>query len=559
MANKQTQQPEINLPVWMNKGEPLTLAHASKTWWSRVYDWLTFPLAQIDVDTCDEQLLDLLAYQRDITRFPGESLSLYRLRVKHAFINSQDAGSVKGFERIFERLDIGKIQQLERQLQYDWDVIVIRINDEQLSRGNDLMMRLVRQYGRTCRRYFFDVLNHATVYTHPGHFDCTTYYDRAKLALRPTAIIPDKTELWLLPGEEKTVHVQVLPEGVEDASFTATVDNAQCATLTHEDSTLTVKGLNFGQVTITLTTTVGGQTATITARVVSGAKVDIVFSSYSSPAFYIPATAESDLNPAWVDWGDGEVGQNYKLLALGTRGGYTAIDGQLTVGQTYTVTIYNSDTVAFGSAGVTNVQNRVVKLHQVAGQRTSLSYFLHDQKELTEIAENAFVYLNTSTLKDISYLLYHCKKVTRLPEGFLIGSVDIENAEGAFGGCGLTQLPKGFLKFASKLKNANYMLGSNPLTEIDSGMLGACAENLENISQILNNCNQLKTDINQIFNGKSYPKLIWLSTAFSGANKLTGEGMNFIAKVPNAKFTASTFKNCTSLSDYNEIPSSWKQ
>lgn len=171
--------PDPKLPVWMNRGEPLTLAHASKTWWQRVYSWLTWPLAQIDVDTCDEQLLTLLAYQRDISRFNGESLAAFRLRVKYAFVNAQDAGFKAGFERIFQRLNIGQIQQLERQLWLDFDVILIRINDEQLSRNNILMMALLRQYGRTCRRYFFDVLNQRTALVRPGRFDLDAGYHSA--------------------------------------------------------------------------------------------------------------------------------------------------------------------------------------------------------------------------------------------------------------------------------------------------------------------------------------------------------------------------------------------
>lgn len=171
--------PDPKLPVWMNRGEPLTLAHASKTWWQRVYSWLTWPLAQIDVDTCDEQLLTLLAYQRDISRFNGESLAAFRLRVKYAFVNAQDAGFKAGFERIFQRLNIGQIQQLERQLWLDFDVILIRINDEQLSRNNILMMALLRQYGRTCRRYFFDVLNQRRALVRPGRFDLDAGYHSA--------------------------------------------------------------------------------------------------------------------------------------------------------------------------------------------------------------------------------------------------------------------------------------------------------------------------------------------------------------------------------------------
>ncbi|EPN2803330.1 phage tail protein [Serratia marcescens] len=177
--------PDITLPTWMNKGEPLTLAHAAHIWWERVYDWLTFPLAQIDVDTCDEQLLSLLAYQRDINRFTDEPLTLFRLRVKHAFINAQDAGGKAGFARIFERLEIGEVQQLERQLQYDWDVILLRINDEQLERDNVLMMHLVRQYGRTCRRYFFDVLNSTREYIHPGEFGHDAEFYHARFTPEP--------------------------------------------------------------------------------------------------------------------------------------------------------------------------------------------------------------------------------------------------------------------------------------------------------------------------------------------------------------------------------------
>ncbi|HHH6314105.1 TPA: phage tail protein, partial [Escherichia coli] len=163
--------PEFPLPTWMNKGEPLTLAHSSHRYWEKVYSWLTWPLQQIDVDTCAEPLLNLLAYQRNITRFKGEPVSLFRLRVKHAFINAQDSGERAGFERIFKRLGVGDVKTLERQLQHDWDVILLRINDTQLSENNALMMQLVRQYGRTCRRYFFQVINTTTARLTAGTFD----------------------------------------------------------------------------------------------------------------------------------------------------------------------------------------------------------------------------------------------------------------------------------------------------------------------------------------------------------------------------------------------------
>ena len=183
---KRPELPEFPLPTWMNRGEPLTLAHSSRRYFEKVYEWLTWPLAQIDVDTCAESLLNLLAYQRNITRFRGEPVSLFRLRVKHAFINAQESGERLGFERIFRRLGVGDVRTLERQLQQDWDVILLRINDTQLSENNALMMQLVRQYGRTCRRYFFQVINRTTLYQTPGEFGGEYRYRSAKAEITPT-------------------------------------------------------------------------------------------------------------------------------------------------------------------------------------------------------------------------------------------------------------------------------------------------------------------------------------------------------------------------------------
>ncbi|MDA6077410.1 hypothetical protein O0544_17065 [Edwardsiella anguillarum] len=85
----------------MNRGEPLTLAHASKRYWETVYRWLTWPLTQIDVDTCAVSLLNLLAYQRSIIRFKGEPLRMFRLRVKHAFINARTLASAAALSAFF--------------------------------------------------------------------------------------------------------------------------------------------------------------------------------------------------------------------------------------------------------------------------------------------------------------------------------------------------------------------------------------------------------------------------------------------------------------------------
>ncbi|WP_241281449.1 phage tail protein [Enterobacter hormaechei] len=148
----------MSLPSWMNKGEPLALLRTARTYWAEVYSWITWPLRQFDPLTCTEPVLNLIAYDRDISRFSGEPLSLYRKRVAYAFINARDAGSVEGFVNIFSRLGIGYVELVERQPDIDWDVIMVRVTDSQIADNTQLMIQIIRQYGRTCRRYQFEVI-----------------------------------------------------------------------------------------------------------------------------------------------------------------------------------------------------------------------------------------------------------------------------------------------------------------------------------------------------------------------------------------------------------------
>ncbi|MFP6364636.1 phage tail protein [Pseudomonas aeruginosa] len=144
---------KLELKFWLAGTELSKLRDAAQAWWERVESWISWPLQQLDAETCHLAVLDLMAWQRDITRFRGEPESLYRRRVKFAFVNAVDAGSTAGFKRIFQRLGIGDVQILERQRDRDWDVVQLVLSDQQLSDYPVLLDLIVNQYGRTCRRY----------------------------------------------------------------------------------------------------------------------------------------------------------------------------------------------------------------------------------------------------------------------------------------------------------------------------------------------------------------------------------------------------------------------
>lgn len=146
---------KLKLPFWLSGPELSKLVATAQAWWAQAIEWLRWPYLQLDADTCHLAILELWAWQRDVTRFIGEPESLFRLRVKHAFINSVDAGSTAGLKRILVRLGVGYVEIEERMPERDWDVVLLTLSDSQLSDNPDLLRVLIRQYGRTCRRYDF--------------------------------------------------------------------------------------------------------------------------------------------------------------------------------------------------------------------------------------------------------------------------------------------------------------------------------------------------------------------------------------------------------------------
>lgn len=151
--------------------EPTYLIAGIMAFWQQVRTWLLTPLASQDPLTCSPSMLGLLAWERDITRFDGEPLDLYRKRVKWAYLNARDAGDVAGFKRIFERLGLGWCELHERQADTDWDVITVEVTDSDAANNQALMMELIQHYGRTCRRYRFQVVYPQSATVHAARID----------------------------------------------------------------------------------------------------------------------------------------------------------------------------------------------------------------------------------------------------------------------------------------------------------------------------------------------------------------------------------------------------
>ncbi|MCD9511944.1 hypothetical protein GLP35_14915 [Photobacterium phosphoreum] len=170
----------------MGRGELAKLALALHGYWARVAEVMKLPLAHLDPMTAPIEFVDLIAWQRDIQRLGKEPEDIYRIRVKYAFEFAQNGGDVDGFRKIFEKLGLNWINLFERQDIKNWDVVTIETSDGDLSQKTWLMGQLIRQYGRTCRRYRFQVTYPITGYLSCGDFGCSTEIFTATLNVKGT-------------------------------------------------------------------------------------------------------------------------------------------------------------------------------------------------------------------------------------------------------------------------------------------------------------------------------------------------------------------------------------
>lgn len=172
---------EIKLPFWFNNKEVSKVKSLFEKWWQIGLYLVSFPLQIFDVMTAPEWLVNLIAYQRDIERFKGEPLELFRKRVHFAYINAEEAGSVQGFKNIFQRLEIGEVELIERFDEVNWDVIRLKLTDDQIAKNNKLLTAIVRKYGRTCRRYEYYTENIQVVEIASGSIEHIYYYNKATI------------------------------------------------------------------------------------------------------------------------------------------------------------------------------------------------------------------------------------------------------------------------------------------------------------------------------------------------------------------------------------------
>ncbi|PMN68419.1 hemolysin [Enterovibrio norvegicus] len=181
--------PEINFKYWMGRGELAKFARALRNYWAHVEAALMLPLEKHDPLKAPIGVVNLMAWERDVNRLGQEPEALFRIRVAHAYGFARDGGSVAGWEEMFATLGYPHITQDERLTGVDWDVISLQIRDGDLSEVPELLDTVIRQYGRTCRRYqytsYLELPVAARVQSFEGSLDVSRVTTRLNVAALP--------------------------------------------------------------------------------------------------------------------------------------------------------------------------------------------------------------------------------------------------------------------------------------------------------------------------------------------------------------------------------------
>lgn len=172
------------MPYWLArpKSELDKLRQAAVIYWQRVADMLAWPAKQLDPMTAELELVNLLAWERDISQIPNETELMYRTRVKYALQFAKGAGSKEGWYFMFEKLGTPWITIDERVSETDWDVVSLQLLDSDLAERNNLIDNICRQYGRTTRRYQYDTIASMPLIAPPNDFALDSLTGFAKLS-----------------------------------------------------------------------------------------------------------------------------------------------------------------------------------------------------------------------------------------------------------------------------------------------------------------------------------------------------------------------------------------
>ncbi|EBO9661224.1 phage tail protein I [Salmonella enterica subsp. enterica] len=400
---------------------------------------------------------------------------------------------------------------------------------------------------------------------------CGVGYVRATEMCRPRVMASQMVlmpeTVTLVAGESRDVSVTILPENVDDRSFTAVVADSSVAELSVSGNILTLTAGTWGETAVTVTTQ-NGVTAVLSIRVVAEAKFVVQFNDPARALFFVD-NADMDFT---LDYGDGVDSRDYirdGIRVMTTR--------DIPAGTELTLTVKNAEKVAFFSPYYTG--NPLLEVIRMSSPRTSMAQFAKNQSALRKIHPGAFDDLPEVTT--FSGAFASCARLKELPDGIFAKTIKVGSFSEAFAYAGLQTLPDRVFAGLSGATDFYRLCIRCPLVALPEGLFaGTAGQNFEdafygcakltvlpgrlfdihlpstqrvNLTYTFQACTGLLALPPGLF-GTIMPNISMLYNTFNGCSSLTSGLTGLLTGTPKCTDFRQMFSGCRNMTgDINEI------
>lgn len=232
-----------------------------------------------------------------------------------------------------------------------------------------------------------------------------------------------------------------------------------------------------------------------------------------------------------IDWGDGNV-ETKNLVAASTLHSHT-----------------------FPSKSVYTVHVDEVFIPNEEQARVSKILF---NSQSYDCLQQLNIY-KSDTITEINQICNNRKKLTGFADDFKFETPNCLTTSGTFYGCtGLVSLPSGIFDIMTNVTSFYYLCPScTALTSLPSKLFKYNTK-CTNYSEVFSYCTALTANVNDVFDEATLNKVTATASAFRNCTLLNGEALPIIDQLTAATAITRTFTNCTTLTDYTAIPSTWK-
>ena len=243
-----------------------------------------------------------------------------------------------------------------------------------------------------------------------------------------------------------------------------------------------------------------------------------------------------------VDFGDGTT-QTYTGNNSSTQVTHSYSESNI-----YTIKI-------IGNHSKFRASQNIIEIIQIANSVTDYSFMFYKCSSLTAIPETLKI---PNSVTNCSFMFYWCSSLTAIPETLTIPN-SVTNCSGMFQGCkNLTEIPSTLTIPNSVTDCSNMFYECSSLTTIPSTL--TIPNSVTNCSNMFYECSSLTSDISNIWPSTwNYTGKIDIMLMFGNCSKVVGTVPADKLWNSGKTFTSTDcFFGCTSLTNYDKIPSGWK-